>query len=115
MNPYTKFILIFLAGELIALGIFKLIRSKLAPDKSTDKTAILIGLLERLVLFFGISINVTQVLIMFGALKIGSMFPNKKDNRKSLDYFLIGNLTSVLLALLYFFSYRLWCGYTVFF
>lgn len=50
------------------------------------------GILERFVIFFCLSIGIQQILIVFGALKIGTRLVNQKTNTISNDYFLIGNL-----------------------
>lgn len=129
MSICLKFLSVFIIGETIAYPAFWLVRKKLSDSIETDgknekvetenekasarNKAIILGVLERLVLFFGMTIGITQVVIMFGALKIGTKF-NRSNNgindKKFNDYFLIGNLTSVLFALLYFFLHHLWSG-----
>ncbi|MEY3442776.1 MAG: hypothetical protein RLZZ519_1057 [Bacteroidota bacterium] len=70
------------------------------------------GLLERLVLFLGLAAGIDQVLTLFSALKLGTHFLQKDlketDSEKiSKDYFLIGNLLSVLLSLIYLVLWKL--------
>ncbi len=57
----------------------------------------LLGVLERLFLYVGLMQGFGQTLILFGALKIGARLKNEKD-KISNDYFLVGNLVSVLLV-----------------
>ena len=81
--------------------------SEPAPENDSPKnTAILMGLLERLALFLGLAMGVQQILTLFSALKLATHFlPDAlkgTDHEKvSKEYFFIGNITSVLLALGY--------------
>ena len=105
MNNYLKFLLVLLAGELIAVAVFYFVRKHFKVHTANKTNAIIGGMIERTVLFFGCAIGVSQVVIMFGALKIRTMFSATKADKKTNEYFLAGNLISVLLALLYFFVY----------
>lgn len=57
----------------------------------------LLGVLERLFLYVGLMQGFGQSLILFGALKIGTRLKNEED-KISNDYFLVGNIISVLLV-----------------
>lgn len=57
------------------------------------------GVLERFVLVAGLLTGFPQVIIAFGALKIGTRF--QKNNKVSNDYFLIGNFLSLLAVILF--------------
>ncbi|MCC5933358.1 MAG: hypothetical protein LAT75_06895 [Candidatus Cyclonatronum sp.] len=59
------------------------------------------GVLERLFLITGILLGYPQVIIAFGALKIGTRFRNSEKGKVSDDYFLIGNLVSLLAVMLF--------------
>jgi len=104
---YTIFLIIYIVGEAIAVYIFNIIKKWLnIGETDGNKTiAIAAGMIERIVLYSGLVINVQQVIIMFGALKIGTMVSAKKDKGIRTEYFLIGNFISVLLALAYYFAY----------
>ena len=65
------------------------------------------GMLERVLLTVGILGNVPQVVIAFGALKLGTRIKVDSECKISNDYFLFGNLTSILLALIYSYTLRL--------
>ena len=57
----------------------------------------ILGVLERLFLYVGLIQGVEQSLILIGALKIGTRIKNEED-KISNDYFLVGNIVSVLLV-----------------
>jgi hypothetical protein len=92
-----------------------------APDSSQEEpqivtTARIKGLLERFTLFLGLAMGIEQVLTLFSALKLGTHFLNETfkgtDHEKiSKDYFLIGNLLSVLFALTYTLIWKWITGY----
>ncbi len=105
MNNYLKFLLILAAGEIAASIIFYFVRKFFEVKSADKKRAFVGGVIERTVLFFGLAIDVSQVIIMFGTLKIGTMFSATKGDKKTNEYFLTGNLISVLLVLLYYFAY----------
>jgi hypothetical protein len=63
------------------------------------------GVLERLFLFLCLVHNLPQALIAFVAIKIGTRFLPENGDKISHDYFLIGNITSLLIAVLY---YSIW-------
>ncbi|MBK7957313.1 MAG: hypothetical protein IPK03_03890 [Bacteroidetes bacterium] len=62
------------------------------------------GLLERFVIYICLVLGISQVLIVFGAIKIGTRFDKTKEVTN--DYFLIGNFCSILIAVFYFFVYN---------
>jgi len=69
--------------------------------------AVLKGLLERIFLTFSLISNLTAVIIFFGAIKIATRISEGKESRISNDQFLVGNIISVALSIIYF---KLW-GY----
>ena len=100
---YLYVIAIFAAGELISLWIFAVIRKLLAPTESgtAGRASIAKGILERAVLFTGLLFGFPQILIAFAALKLGTRFSTEQQSKISNEYFLVGNLISILLALIY--------------
>jgi hypothetical protein len=62
------------------------------------------GLLERMVLYLGLTLGISQILIVFGAIKIGSRFD--KSAKVLNDYFIIGNFSSILIAIFYWYCYN---------
>ena len=100
---YVYAIAILVAGELISLLLFTVIRKWFAPTESSSagRASIAKGILERVTLFTGLLYGFPQILIAFGALKLGTRFSTEQQTKISNDYFLVGNLLSILLALVY--------------
>ena len=98
MNSTLIYITIFVAGELIALLIFLLITKMF--KKKIHLSSVLRGALERAFLYIVLINGLTAGLTFFGALKIATRL--KDDNKISNDYFLVGNLISVLIAIGYY-------------
>jgi hypothetical protein len=114
-NPIVFFV-IFIIGELLINTTFFPYLKRYFEDKNksgdnSDKKIFNIeistfkGLLERFVIYFALTINLSQILIVYGALKIGTRF-EKNDKIKN-DYFLIGNFTSILLSIIYFYVFSI--------
>lgn len=102
MPKILIFVLIFICGEIIATIIFKIIQYYLGENLNykVDR-AVIKGILERLFLFLALIYKLPQALIAFAAIKIGTRFI-EEESKISNDYFYIGNITSLLLAILYF-------------
>ena len=58
------------------------------------------GTMERLIMSTCLAIGVTSILVVFGALKIGTRLKSP-DNKIQNDYFLIGNLSSIYISVIY--------------
>jgi len=96
----TKYnIAIYVVGELAALPIFYLITKMFKRDLTLS--SVLRGALERLFLYIILLVQLPQGLAFFGALKIATRL--KDDDKISNDYFLVGNLASVLMVIGYFY------------
>ena len=95
--------LVLIIGEILSFFIFKVIKNKIGPPLTspTIKGSVIRGTFERIVLFIGLVNNFPQILIAFGALKIGTRLHSEKGNKISNDYFLVGNLASILIAMFY--------------
>ena len=100
---YITAALIFLVGELVSLPIFALLKKamKLPKTSSARKAEVVKGMLERAVLYIGLLHGFPHILIAFGALKIGTRLHEDRALKISNNYFLVGNLISILLAMLY--------------
>lgn len=105
-------ILLFIVGEIIFNHtILVYIKNyfkddiKVKKESETDKPfmgmsiSAFKGILERFVLFIALYCGFTPILVVFGALKLGTRLDNK--NAIGNDYFLIGNFSSILAAVLY--------------
>jgi hypothetical protein len=93
------FLISYAAIELVGLGVFPMVRRHFQPTASFSWFSVAKGSLERLVLMVGMTMTMSTVLVLFGALKIGTRIAEKENERISNDYFLVGNLMSVLLTL----------------
>ncbi len=108
---------LFVVGELLSnLVLFRYLKSRFSnEDDNSAKTSSAIlgiplpifkGILERLVLFTALHFAFTPILVVFGTLKLGTRLnPNSEQKQVSNDYFLVGNFTSILIAMLYTFAY----------
>lgn len=92
----------FFIGELIAWISFAMVRRLYAPQlegvEKSRHAAMLKGVLERLVMYVGLLMNYSVVIAAFGAFKLGTRFKDSPENPVSNDYFLIGNLLSLLIV-----------------
>jgi hypothetical protein len=59
------------------------------------------GIVERLMMLTGLLAGFPHVLIAFSALKIGTRLRPDSDDAISNTYFLIGNIVSMLLTIVY--------------
>jgi hypothetical protein len=110
MKETLYFILLFCFGELIVnLTLFKWLRKTFStsenpePEKKIMGLSISVfkGILERFTLFLALFVNIPFVLTVFGAIKIGTRL--EKNNKVQNDYFIIGNLLTILIAISYYF------------
>lgn len=102
MSKTLIFVLIFIFGEIFATIVFKIIQYSLGGNFNCKiDRAVIKGILERLFLFLALIHELPQALIAFAAIKIGARFI-EKESKISNDYYYIGNVVSLLLAILYF-------------
>ena len=110
-------IIIFLLGEIVAYFIFIVVKRWGIPNTPTkaSKLATAKGILERLTLFTGILYGFPQIIIAFSALKLGTRLHEERENNEegenkiSNNYFLVGNLISIFLAMVYAIVVRAIC------
>ena len=98
MEIKLEHIAVFVIGELIALVLFFLITKMF--QRGLTLSSVLRGALERLFLYIILMVDLPQGLAFFGALKIATRL--KDDDKISNDYFLAGNLVSVLMVIGYY-------------
>jgi hypothetical protein len=100
--PYLTAATVFACQELIAIVLFPLLSRWLGPkgNRAWDLMSIFKGNVERLVLFTALIHGYPQMLIAFGAMKLGTRLHDEKDTQISNTYFLVGNLLSIFLAML---------------
>lgn len=104
MSAWIRFCVIIVI-ELVAHGFFYFLSPK--TPRRLELVPVIKGLLERFVLTFGLSAGLPQVLIFFGAIKIGTRISDGTSEYSGLslnknDYYLIGNLISVGLSMFYY-------------
>ena len=94
---------VFVCGEILGFVIFSILKKRMGHEKnsSASRSATIKGMLERLTLFTGLLHGFPQILIAFAALKLGTRLHEEKDNPISNTYFLVGNLLSIFLAMVY--------------
>jgi hypothetical protein len=112
MHPFVACVLSFLLVELLALGLFQIVLNPWFKVKPRFQD-IAEGFVERLFLLFALVLNIQAALIFFGALKVATHInledePDRPDGSLPKTYYLLGNLTSVGLALLAYFLWMLW-------
>ena len=101
LSVASSAVLSFLLGELIALPVFARMRKVYARDTGgggNAHTAALKGLLERGVIFLGLLMDYAVIIAAFGAFKLGTRW-KAEESLVSNNYFLVGNLASLLIVL----------------
>ncbi|RUA33088.1 MAG: hypothetical protein DSY77_10965 [Bacteroidetes bacterium] len=97
MNLSLSYIGLIILAELGSILFFWLL-AKYNKDKISF-SSIMKGILERAFICFSLLVGYPHVLTLFAALKIATRI--KDDSKISNDYYFIGNLVSVSLAILY--------------
>lgn len=95
-------ILIILVIEIVGFFIFLLIskwNNNGGERNKIDFRSVLKGVLERIFITFTLLLGLPQALTVFAALKIATRI--KDDNKVSNDFYLVGNLLSIIMALVY--------------
>lgn len=101
MNALLIYILIELLSN---LTIFPMLNKWYGVKKHEGEKLYpwLKGIIERQCLILGLLCNIPQVLVAFGALKIGTKLggqPKSTAEKTSTEYYLIGNLVSISIAI----------------
>ena len=104
MDP--RLILLYVMMEATVHVIFYMLNRRMIKgvkedhDPALNLKDVLKGMLERLVLIIGLMAGYPHVITAFGALKIGTRIKSE-ETKVSNDYFLVGNLISILAAIGY--------------
>ena len=98
-----QLILLWVLMETLLTIVFHLLNARVFSVKEDGQTgltliAVIKGIMERLLLILGLLNGYPHVITAFAALKIGTRI-NDKEHKISNDYFLIGNLISLLAAI----------------
>ena len=83
------------------LGTAFLEKDTSSPSRVTA-TDVAKGMFERLVLSFALILDFPHILTLFGALKLGTRLKNKSETAAFNDFYLLGNLISVCVSMIYF-------------
>jgi len=109
MPEYILLILLFLASEIFIAFIFAIIAQIFYHKIGFDFKAIFKGIVERLFLFIALTNGYSQALTFFSALKLATRLKHR-DNPNDMDgfndYYLLGNLISVAVAIGYVYLYQ---------
>jgi len=102
MVYYFTAIVVFICQEIAGLVVFPIINHFLGPKniKAWDLKSIFKGMLERFVLLTALIHGYPQMLIAFAAMKLGTRLHEEQNSEISNTYFLIGNLLSILFAMI---------------
>ena len=95
--------LVLLSGEIV-IHIVLFLLSKLFGKTTKDKISarsIFKGMIERIFIVVSLHYNMAQALTLLGALKIATRIKDTED-KISNDFFLVGNLISVLFGIAYY-------------
>jgi hypothetical protein len=104
------FFMVFIIGELIVNNTwYPWLKRTIDPSIQADEEkspkwaglhpSVFKGVMERGVITICLLSNIPTVLVVFGTIKLGTRLSENKEMKN--DYFLIGNLSTILLAVLY--------------
>jgi hypothetical protein len=93
--------LFFLVFRVLARLIFSKEHERSQPLNYLD---LLKGAVERFVVAFALFHGMEQILTLFGAMKLGTRLKSTDEDKGVNNFYLIGNMVSVLVAI----SYSLW-------
>lgn len=106
------FLIIFIVGEwIVNKTVFNDLKRSFHIESSNSlqvewmlrlPLSVFKGCLERLVLSLFLILDIHSILVVYGALKIATRIqPDPMEQKIRMDYFLIGNLFSLLIAVVY--------------
>jgi hypothetical protein len=111
MCKEVLFIFIFICGEILFnYTWYSYLKRIFKPQKKNsnnpDKILFMYfstfkGVMERFILTIGLIFGFLPILIVFGTIKLGTRFSDKQEIEN--DYFLIGNFSSILISIFYFY------------
>lgn len=113
MCKFVTLLVIYLVSEVILAFIFSAIAQLYYKEiankgKGIDFKSVLKGIFERVFLAVSLINNLPHALTFFSALKLATRLkhdePDKEHNKFN-DYYLVGNLASVLVAIIYSWLY----------
>jgi hypothetical protein len=109
MAKFWILLVIFLLTETILAFFFAIIAQVFYKKAGIDFKSIAKGIIERVFLTIALINDLTSALTFFSALKLATRLKHeeaKEDHNKFNDYYLIGNLASVTVAILYVYLFK---------
>jgi hypothetical protein len=100
-QPEWFLMLLILAIELLLIFFFNLIGMYRHKSFRTNLMALMKGIFERSFVTIGLMVDLPVAIVFFGALKLGTRLDDENKNSVSNDQFLLGNMASVLAAIMY--------------
>lgn len=99
---YVVAFIVFASQEAVGLVVLLILNNYVGSEgeRARDRKEILKGILERLVLYTALIHGYPQMLIAFAAMKLGTRLHTEQGSEISNTYFLVGNLLSMLLAII---------------
>jgi hypothetical protein len=109
MSKFWLLLIMFIVVEALLAFLFSIIAQIFYKRAGIDFKSIAKGIIERLFLTIALASDLTSALTFFSALKLATRLKHeetKEDHNKFNDYYLIGNLASVSMAILYAYVYK---------
>lgn len=109
MGKFWVLFVIFILTETVLAFLFAVIAQVFYKKTGIDFKSIAKGIIERLFPTIALVNDLTSALTFFSALKLATRLKHeeaKEDHNKFNDYYLIGNLASVAVAILYVCLYK---------
>ncbi len=110
MSKFILLTVIILITEIVTAFLFALTAQIFYKKIGFDFKSIFKGVIERIFLFIALSNDYTQVLTFFSALKLATRLKHKEINSDGEnnfnDYYLVGNLVSVAIAIGYVYLFK---------
>ena len=101
---YLIIVSLILVSEIVLAFMFSVISQVFYKKMGFDFRSIFKGIIERIFLMFCLFHNYPHALTFFSALKLGTRLKheeNKESENKYNDFYLLGNLISVMVAISY--------------
>jgi hypothetical protein len=109
MSKFWILLILFLFTELTLAFLFSIIAQVYYKKLGLDFKSILKGALERVFLTIALIHDINTALTFFSALKLATRLKHQEtadEHNKFNDYYLLGNLASVTVSILYCHSYK---------
>jgi len=109
MSKFWVLLILFVLTEVVLAFLFSIIAQVYYKKLGLDFKSIFKGALERLFLTIALIHDINTALTFFSALKLATRLKHQEkaeEHNKFNDYYLLGNLASVTVSILYCYSYK---------